>query len=243
MFRATSRFLVLAIILSSAWLAIPAQAQVIISGYNQSLDPGPPLPVEFIQNQWIFQASLLFEPTAPPMIKDFKSPQNPTGAPILLDAAQPLPILVSEFFSIVGSGIPFGGQEVSDWHERILTPGWQWVLPGDPNFPGLFPQGTSLITRDGFPWPSVPIGPAGDPTAVNVGFPPIEPGHVLDIHKALLWVGTPTQRIWGDDPTEAFIRVHEYPTPEPSSFVLGAVGLAALGFMHLRKRNRNRRSR
>jgi MYXO-CTERM domain-containing protein len=241
MFRATSRFGALAVLLAGFWAVAPAHAQVIISGFNQSLDPGPPLQVGFFNdpNGWHLEVSLLFEPTAPPMIKDFQSPHGPTGAPILLDATQPLPFLVTELFSILGTaGVPFSGQPVTDWHERILTPGWQWITPGDPNFPGLFPPGTSLITRDGQPWPSNPLPPLNDPTTVSVLFPPIDPGHVLDIHKALLWVGTDTQRIWGDDPSETFIRVIEYPTPEPSSFVLGAVGLAALAALRLRRRNR-----
>lgn len=237
MFRATPRIVLLAIFVLGS--SIAANAQVIISGYNDSIPSGPPLEVPFNQtgNQWFVQAGLLFEPTAPPMIKDFGTPRLPTGAPVLLDALQPLPFLVTEIFGIAGNpSIPFGGQPVSDWHERILIPGWQWVIPGDPRFPGLFPEGTSLITRDNQPWPSVSLDPVLDPTTVNVLFPPIDPGHVLDIHKALLWVGTDTQRIWGDDPTETFIRVVEYPTPEPSSFVLGAAGLVALVALRLRRR-------
>ena len=238
-----------------AYLAVPvallalclsthtASAQTaIVSGYNMTADPGPSIPIPYSPGApgWLFQAPLLFDPTAPPMTKVFESPFSPTGGPILLDSQQPFPLLVSEFYSLLGGlpGTP-DGKPVSDWHERILTPGWAWVVPGDPTFPDLFPPGTSLITRDGEPWPSVPL-PNPDPASVDVVFPPIVPGHVLDIHKALLWVGTDTQRIWGDDPGETGIIVVEYPTPEPSSFVLGAFGLAGLATWHWRRKRRTR---
>jgi hypothetical protein len=240
MFRATPRIVLLAIFVLG--FSVVAHGQLIISGYNESLDPGPPISVPFNPTgggQWFVQATLLFVPEAPPMIKEFDSPRLPTGAPAVLDALQPQPILVTEFYTIAGNaGTPFSGKPVTDWHEKILTPGWQWVTPGNPLFPGLFPDGTSLITRDNQPWPSVPLDPAIDPTAVNVLFPQIDIGHVLDIHKALLWVGTDTQRFWGDDQTESIIRVIEHPTPEPSSFVLAVVGLAALAVLRARRQKR-----
>src|SRR5690606_14396920 len=119
----------------------------IVSGYNMSADPGPSIPIPYGPSGWQYQAPLVFDPSAPPMTKVFDSPFSPTGGPILLDSQQPLPLLVSEFFSLLGGlpGTP-DGKSVTDWHERILTPGWVWVLPGDPNFPNLFPPGTSLIT-------------------------------------------------------------------------------------------------
>jgi MYXO-CTERM domain-containing protein len=102
-----------------------------------------------------------------------------------------------------------------------------WVLPGDPNFPGLFPDGQTLITRDGQPWDST-IVPIGNPLILNIDFEPIDPGHILDVHKALLWVGNGTNTIWGDEPSETFIEVREYPTPEPGSLALAALGAALL---------------
>ncbi len=213
-----------------------ARGQLIVAGYNMSGGQGATFNVDFapIPGQWYVQASLVFNPTAPPMTKVFQSPITAAGGPILLDALQPLPILVDELYTIVG---PPDGQSVSDWHERIVTPGWVWVTPGDPSFPDLFPVGTSLITRDGLPWPSEPLG-GSDPTAVDVKFPPIDPPHFLDIHKALLWVGTETQQVWGDDPTETGIVVVEYPTPEPSSFVLATFGLLGLAAWRWRRRRR-----
>jgi hypothetical protein len=242
MFCSFGRFVALSSVFASMLVAATvARAQsAIVAGMDLSGTPGAQIIVPFDPTtaQWDFQSLLLFDPAAPPMTKDFGTPRLPSGAPILLDSLQPFPFLVTEFFGIAGDqpGTP-PGHPVSDWHERIVTPGWEWVLPGDARFPVLFPAGTSLITRDGTPWPWEPL-PGSGPAEVNVAFPPIDPSHILDIHKALLWVGTDTQRIWGDDPGETAIIVVEYPTPEPSSFVLGALGLAGIAAFKWRKRGR-----
>jgi hypothetical protein len=182
---------------------------------------------------------MIYNPTAPPMEKHFQSPLGPTGGPILLDAQQPFPQVLWEDFLIIPE-FPF---PVEDWHEEILTPGWEWVTPGDSRFPSLFPPNSSLITRNGLPhsWSPIPMDPPM-PNKLWVQFPPIFPGEVLDVHKALLWVGTDGNRIWGDQTLnngspfpEQFIRVIEYPTPEPGT--AGALGLAGAIAM-LRRRSR-----
>lgn len=203
--------------------ATAATAQVpITSGFNLDL-PGIPLDVPWAGDRWTFNAGLIFDPSAPPMIKTFDTPRHPTGAPILLDAQQPFPQRVDEVFDL----IPGASKPVSDWHEEILTPGWEWMLI----------TAAPLITRNGFAWPYTHIPmPVPDPAKIWVEFPPIMPGEVLDIHKALLWVGTPGNRVWGDgtDDTglpvdERGIRVLEYPTPEPASAVLlGLAGACAV---------------
>ena len=163
---------------------------------------------------------------------------NVNGQPILLDAQQPFPQPLWEEFLIVE------GPPVADWHEEILTDGWEWVLPGDPRIPDPIPNpfqaNESLITKNGQPWPSTPT-PMSDPSKLWVDFPPIQKGEVLDVHKALLWTGTPGNRAWGDgvldDGTaidESFIRVIEYPTPEPGSATLLALG--ALLMLLVRRR-------
>ncbi len=102
-----------------------------------------------------------------------------------------------------------------------------WNVP-DPNT-------ESLITRDGDPWPwtfiEPPPGTDPDPAWLWVEFPPIGPGHVLDIHKELVWVGTDNNSVWGDGILdngttfdESMISVWEYPTiPEPSTLLLEGV--------------------
>lgn len=223
-----------------------ARAQPITSGFDLF---GPPtlIPVPFdpTEGHWLVNEELIFDPTAPPMIKEFESPVFSTGQPILLDALQPLPFPIWENFLLHdGMATNPSSLPVSDWHEEILEPGWEWVLPGDSAFPDLFPPGESLITNNGEPWPWEPIPMPSDPSKLWVEFPPILPGEVLDIHKALLWVGTSGNRFWGDGVddmgivfNESFISVVEYPTPEPSTMVLAAIGgFALLGLVQRRRR-------
>ncbi|MEM9352760.1 MAG: PEP-CTERM sorting domain-containing protein [Planctomycetota bacterium] len=229
-----------------------AQIPQISSGPNTAiLPPLVQYPVDFDPDllTYNFEADLIFSPFLPPMTKFFPAPYrpDPTGgtSPIVLDPAQPLPFPVWEDFHLVPGtpGGPPSSGPVSDWHEEILTPGWEWVRPddprvlaGEPGFDGLFPAGQTLITRNGQPWDSQPIPHPGgpDPTKIWEKFPPIFPGETLDIHKALLWVGTPDNEIWGDGVDNAGntiieegIVVLEYPTPEPGTFSLLALGVFA----------------
>jgi hypothetical protein len=214
-------------------IAVPASAQI-TAGFSLDQPPGDPIFVEYDPGElhYVLQMDLIFDPNAGPMEKHFQSPLHPTGGPILLDAQQPFAQPVWEEFVLVG------GPPVSDWHEEILTPGWHWTLPGTPGVPP-----GSLITKNGMPWPSTPIPMPGgmDPSKIWVEFPPISPPDVLDVHKALLWVGTPGNRTWGDnvldDGTnhdESIIRVLEYPTPEPATVLLMVGGCAALWFRRAR---------
>lgn len=200
-----------------------ATAQTAItSGYNLSA-PATSLDVPWSGDHWMFASGLIFDPTAGPMTKRFDTPRHPTGAPILLDAQQPFPQPIDEQWDL----IPGASQPVWDWHEEILTPGWEWRLRTD----------ASLITRNGQPWPWTPIPmPVPDPTKIWVEFQPIFPGEMLDIHKYLIWVGTPGNRIWGDGFDDAGLPVDEggiivieYPTPEPATAaLLGLAGAVTL---------------
>ncbi len=187
---------------------------------------GAPAPIQVDFNSldihWELTQPIIFDPSAPGMEKTFDSPKDVTGAPIHLDALQPFPIPVWENFPLIG------GPPVADWHEEIVTPGWVWSIP-DP---------FGLITLNGVPWPSA-VSPLSTPTMLWVDFDPIptDPtgGTVLDIHKELLWEGTPGNRIWGDGVDdignvvdESGIIVLEHPTPEPTSLVLLSLGTLAM---------------
>jgi len=218
----------------------PAFAELVIAGANLEANVNHELNVPFrgFTGEWVLEAELAHNPDAGPMIKRFEAPVTDIpGHRILLDANQPRPFVVHEDFQLLDGDLR--SLAVSDWHEVVLTPGWQWVLPGDDRFPNLFADNQSLITRNGqpHPWEHIPgISPIEQGTRVDVKFPAIQPGDVLDVHKALLWVGTPDNTIWGDDSLDALtvvydessIRVWEYPTPEPATAVMLAFGSLAL---------------
>src|SRR5262245_41340664 len=105
------------------------------AGPNLGAAPSqPPIEVDWnslvTPGNWTLQVDLIVNPNAGPMIKHFESPRGPTGGPILLDAQQPFPQVLWEDFLILPvpgtAGVP-----VRDWHEEIVTPGWEWVVPGD----------------------------------------------------------------------------------------------------------------
>ena len=100
----------------------------------------------------------------------------------------------------------------------------------------------SVITKDGEPWPweVIPM-PGGHPNKFWVEFPAIFPGEVLGVHRVLRWAATSDNRTWGDGVDssgnivdESFIQVIEYPTPEPASVSLLAIGL--IGLLACRRR-------
>ena len=218
-FWTSIRLLLLA---SPLFFAFPFQVQAFTSLTSGS-GPGDPTPLtvpfDSLEGHYLVQHDLLFDPQAPPMVKDFQSP----GPVIFPGTSFP----VWEAWFLVEPGRP-----VSDWHEEILTPGWVWRF--DP---------AVLITRNGQVIPAFP-DPNSPPNILWVDFEPIFPGNVLDIHKELVWVGTIFNSDWGDfiDSSGSFldesvIQVLEFPTPEPSSFLLAAmaaVGLIAYGWRRRR---------
>ncbi|MAT70041.1 MAG: hypothetical protein CMJ58_11015 [Planctomycetaceae bacterium] len=231
-------FVALLIAVGMGAVARPAAAQnpIVTAGANLNIDFNQEIEIPFsgFAGQWFVAVDLMHDPAAGPMIKRLESPHDDTGQPILLDAQQRFALRIDEEFNIGSpgtAGIPVS-VEVRDWHEEILTPGFNWVIPTDATIPQVFPDGTSLITRNGAPHPyELLASPAVLPPRLDVKFPPIYPGEVLDIHKAIEWVGTPGNRIWGDnmldDGTpfdEGEIRVWEYPTvPEPATWGLMAI--------------------
>ena len=201
--------------------------------FNEEID----VPYSGFAGQYFLSANLRHLPEAGPMIKHFQSPIDDTGQPILLDAQQPLPQRIEEEWRL----LPATSFDVSDWHEHFRTEGFVWVIPDDTTFPGLFPPNTSLITKNGEPHPWEFVAGPTIASRLDVVFPPIPAGDVLDIHKALLWVGTNSNRIWGDnmlnDGTffdESRIDVWEFPTPEPTTASLLLIGSLAM----LRRRSK-----
>jgi hypothetical protein len=207
--------------------ASTATAQIIVAGGNFGATTSLiDVPYQSGAVNYEVNERIILDPSAGLIEKHFASPPSP------IDASQSIPLVIAENFSIVSEGPPTP-RPVTDWHEAIFTKGWRWYLPGDPGSDSVFPPGTTLITRDGQPWDST-IVPNPNPVLLNTVFAPIDPGHILDVHKALLWVGEGANTIWGDDPSEMFIEVREYPTPEPASIVLAAVAAALVALARKR---------
>lgn len=236
----SKRYSICSIILCTVWATlVSAQSFTVTAGSNMAIDFNEEVPVSYsgLVGAYFLGGNLIHDPGAGPMFKRFESPITDTFDRILLDAQQPFPQPVSEQFVLVPTVSPVTAFPVSDWHEEIVTEGWEWVLPGDTRFPDLFAPNESLITKNGepHPWQFPPLPAVLEPNKLWVEFPRIDLGETLDIHKALLWVGTPGNRIWGDDALdngtffdETVISVFEYPTPEPTTgclLVLGALGL------------------
>ena len=178
-----------------------------------------------------------------PLIADPKGSQmekwffTPTGEPLQPGWSAP----VWENFLVWKGDTSFPpSRPITDWHEHIHEPGWGWEVPP------VGTAGESLITRDGEPWEWKHIPPSGEEPFspwLDVVFRPIEPGHILDIHKRLVWLGVEGKNtLWGDqkldDGTpheEVAIGVWEYPTvPEPTTLLLSS--LATLVFCARRRR-------
>ena len=232
--------LLFAVVTSPTW----AQSNPITAGPNMG-SPQNPVHIQVdwdsSQDHWRVDEELIFDPHAPPMEKWFMTPPTSPTNPYPPGTAFP----VWENFLLHPLSLA-----VLDWHEVIHTPGWEWRYyeynpdPTDPNY-------EPLITRDGAPWPwkhQPPPATGGDPaTMLWVEFPPIEPGHILDVHKWLVWMGDPNpggipNTNWGDNMDdqgntldESMIAVWEYPTPEPSSILLVALGALALAGVRRRR--------
>lgn len=108
----------------------------------------------------------------------------------------------------------------SDWHEQILTPGW--------SFANVVLGVNGWGTPAGFSVVNTP-GNALQGGSVSFYFNPIPPNTFVQIQKTLVYNGPVPA-------TFSSIAIDQYPTPEPATMSLLALGGAAV----MRRRNRNR---
>ncbi|HPD31982.1 MAG TPA: PEP-CTERM sorting domain-containing protein [Phycisphaerae bacterium] len=130
---------------------------------------------------------------------------------------QPIVAVPGQTFTLQELLVVAPTQSWEDWHEHILTPGWEWVQPTVflANFappPGL----NTVVT------PATPTSGG----KIDFTFNPLVPGTLIDIRKTLKY----------DDPTGAVftgkIEIAQFPTPEPATLGLLMLG----GLLALRRR-------
>lgn len=179
--------------------SLPTQFQSLVPITGWSVDSGnaayPWVPVQI-------------SPTGPQWVKTFTGPNG-----------QPFTAVPGQTFTLQELLEVAPTQSWTDWHEEILTPGWDWLPPSNllANFvpaPGL----TTVYTP----------GTMTSGGQVDFYFNPIAPGTQVVIRKMLIYVGTPGATFNGT------LQIAQYPTPEPTTMGLMALGGAAL----LRRRRR-----
>ena len=145
-------------------------------------------------------------------------------------------------FSVIEYVTIGGTTPWTDWHERIVQPGWRWqddrAGSGEPTF----------TFSSGAPIPGLGIA-FTDPTASEGGkidftFDPLPPGTNLKITKRLLFEGL--DPLLSGETFLGKLDIYEHPTvPEPAGLTMALQSAAALalGIAGLRSRGRLSASR
>jgi PEP-CTERM motif len=154
---------------------------------------------------------VILDPAAGPWIKNLRGFNG--GNVVADDTGFTAPSgYQKEEWLVIGGNTPW-----TDWHEEVLTPGWnigaQIDINGGQPVPGLV---VDLMFTD---WPNT----GG---AVWMDFDPLPPGTLVHLTKQLSWVGDPQVN---GNLFNGVIQIAEYPTPEPATIALMGLGVLALG--------------
>jgi hypothetical protein len=197
---------------TSVWAQIPASGDYNNPGQQTYHDMDTGIPGWQIGTR-DNPVDVILDPNAGPWIKNLVGPD---GGPVPADetcgqiTGAPCSYTLTEWIHIAGRG------SWTDFHEEVLTPGW--------NISGFMSRADNepisgltnmLMDTDGFTHGG----------AVWWFFDPLPPSTVLKFQKTLTWVGDP------NTPGNLFngiIQVAQYPTPEPASAALVALGATML---------------
>ena len=171
-----------------------------------------------------------FDPPADPWIKTIDTGGSEPWADDVWSGGdtQLLTLITIDEWLEVGQGV-----EWTDWHEEIIeSPGWVWYHGQFPSLPGTLEPFLEVDTGSGvYDFPSSLIVEADD-QQVDFYFDALAEGTKVHIGKQLLFVGGDgrlnTPETWAGP-----LKIREYPTPEPST-----MGLLALGGLAMIRRRR-----
>lgn len=133
---------------------------------------------------------------------------GPNGGPFVQPALGPALPVVEQL--VVAGTIPW-----TDWHEDVIgvdasgvpDPNWTWANP--------------MLLVNGLPAPGLTTSLSGG--SLSFYFNPVAPGSIITIQKNLIYNGIPGTAFIGT------LAIHEYPTPEPATMgMLALGGIAAL---------------
>lgn len=156
---------------------------------------------------------VVLDPTGPVWGKNFTGPNGGTFTYAPTSPTNPA-LPVTEVLQVAGN-LPW-----TDWHENVIgidtlglpDPNWSWANP--------------TILVGGLPAAGLTIVGAGT-SNLSFFFNPLAPGTVVDIRKDLVYTG-PAGAVFNGT-----LAIHEYPTPEPAT-----LGLLALGGLAAVRRKR-----
>jgi hypothetical protein len=206
-----------------AWLSLTGSQMALAQGVGNLGS----LPTVFPQtgtppNGWIVTSTagsipVVLDPLGPAWGKSFTDPNGGNFSYPLTSPNNP-PLNVQEFLVVAPNSPPW-----TDWHEDVVgidasgapDPGWAWANP-------------SLLVN-GVPAPGLTVTGAGT-NSLSFFFNPIFPGDQVIIRKQLVYNGLPGTTFVGT------LAVHEYPTPEPAT-----IGLLALGGLAMLRRRTSHR--
>jgi hypothetical protein len=141
---------------------------------------------------------VVLNPTGPAWQKILVGPNN---APVVAVPGQTF--YLHEVLTVSGN-LPW-----TDWHEDILNPYWDWT-------------GAQILVNNAVPGGLTVSNTPGNGTqggSISFFFSPVAPGSTVDIFKQLTYQANPALPVFSSK-----VLVNEYPTPEPASLSLLALG-------------------
>lgn len=180
------------------------------SGVYNSSNPGEILQGIFSRagSQLNITSVITQDPNGSPWVKTYDGTNDLSSTPEILSIFESLTVVSNPQITFL---------DWTDWHEEILSPGWEWV------------PGSATVQTSGFVTvPGLSVVETS-PTQLDFFFDPLGVNTRLFIRKQIQWTGT------GDK----VLQIAQYPTvvPIPAALPLFGSALAGLGLIGWRRRS------